>query len=36
MPDTVARGQAAGFAEYLTKPVQMDALHGVVQRLLGP
>ncbi|MFM8766953.1 MAG: PAS domain S-box protein, partial [Rubrivivax sp.] len=34
MPDTVARGQAAGFAEYLTKPVQMDALHEVVQRLL--
>ncbi len=35
MPDTVARGKAAGFAEYLTKPVEMDALHEVVQRLLG-
>jgi len=35
MPDTVARGKSAGFVEYLTKPVQMDALHEVVQRLLG-
>ena len=35
MPDAVARGKSAGFVEYLTKPVQMDALHEVVQRLLG-
>lgn len=34
LPDSVARGLAAGFADYLTKPVQMEALHAVVLRHL--
>ena len=36
LPDTLARGRIAGFADYLTKPVQMSALHEVVGRLINP
>ena len=34
LPDSVARGLAAGFAAYLTKPVQMEALHEAVRQHL--
>ncbi|MFZ9511467.1 MAG: ATP-binding protein, partial [Burkholderiaceae bacterium] len=36
MPETVARGQAAGFCTYLTKPVQMEALHAALRAFLPP
>ena len=35
LPDTVARGQAAGFADYLTKPVEMGALHAAIREALA-
>jgi DNA-binding response OmpR family regulator len=31
----VERGRQAGFADYLTKPVEMGALHAAIQRALG-
>jgi CheY-like chemotaxis protein len=34
MPQTLSRGREAGFDDYLTKPVAMDALHERVMRLL--
>ncbi|MBM4182138.1 MAG: response regulator [Betaproteobacteria bacterium] len=38
MPEEVARGRAAGFDDYLTKPVRVDTLLRVMRRLLeaGP
>ncbi len=35
LPDTVARGKAAGFADYLTKPVEMGALHAAIREALA-
>jgi len=35
LPQTVERGRQAGFTEYLTKPVEMGALHAAIQRALG-
>ena len=35
-PDWVGRAQAAGFAEYLTKPVTLSELAGALARLLTP
>lgn len=34
LPASVERGHAAGFADYLTKPVEMPALHALLERLL--
>jgi CheY-like chemotaxis protein len=34
LPASVERGRAAGFADYLTKPVEMEALHAVLQGLV--
>ncbi len=34
MPDQVARGHAAGFTRYLTKPVDLEELQGVVLQVL--
>jgi CheY-like chemotaxis protein len=36
MPQTLARGQEAGFDAYLTKPVAMEALQERITRLLRP
>jgi CheY-like chemotaxis protein len=35
LPQTVERGRQAGFTDYLTKPVEMGALHAAIQRALG-
>jgi len=35
MPADLARGKAAGFADYLTKPIDMDRLLGVLDRIHG-
>ena len=35
MPDDLAQARAAGFADYLTKPVDMARLLAVVDRLLA-
>lgn len=35
MAKDIARGQTAGFAEYLTKPLDMKRFHAVVDELLG-
>jgi CheY-like chemotaxis protein len=35
MPDSVHRGQAAGFADYLTKPVDLDRLAEAVRAALS-
>jgi len=35
MPDSVHRGQAAGFADYLTKPVELDRLAEAVRAALS-
>ncbi len=35
MPDSIARGLAAGFADYLTKPVDMDQVAAAVHAALG-
>jgi len=34
LPASIERGRAAGFADYLTKPVEMEALHAVLKRLV--
>ena len=34
LPQTVERGRQAGFTDYLTKPVEMGALHAAIQRAL--
>lgn len=34
-PASLERGRQAGFSDYLTKPVQMEALHKVLRRLLS-
>ena len=35
MPEDVTRGKAAGFDDYLTKPVEVDRLLNTLERLLG-
>jgi len=34
LPEQVARGQAAGFASYLTKPIDLSALEGAISKAL--
>lgn len=34
LPASVERGRAAGFTDYLTKPVEMAALHALLERLV--
>ena len=34
LPASIERGLAAGFADYMTKPVEMEALHAVLKRLV--
>jgi CheY-like chemotaxis protein len=34
LPQTVARGRQAGFVDYLTKPVEMAALHAAILKVL--
>jgi CheY-like chemotaxis protein len=34
MPEDIARGKAAGFARYLTKPLRLDALLATLAELL--
>ena len=36
MPADLARGQAAGFVEYLTKPLEVERLMAVVDQLTSP
>jgi len=36
MPDVITRALAAGFAGYVTKPVELDALHGAITSALAP
>ena len=36
MPDSIARGRAAGFDDYLTKPVDLDRLIAAVHTALAP
>jgi CheY-like chemotaxis protein len=36
LPDSVARGRQAGFADYLTKPVDLDRLAAVLRSVLSP
>jgi len=35
LPSSVERGRAAGFVDYLTKPIEMDALHALLRRVLA-
>lgn len=35
MPADLARGRAAGFADYLTKPLQLDSLLALLDRHAG-
>jgi CheY-like chemotaxis protein len=35
MPRDIERGKAAGFADYLTKPLDVKRFHEVIDRLLG-
>ena len=35
LPQTLERGREAGFAAYLTKPVQMGALHAAIREALA-
>jgi CheY-like chemotaxis protein len=35
MPADVERGLAAGFADYLTKPLDLGRLHAVLAQHLG-
>jgi PAS domain S-box-containing protein len=35
LPQSVERGRQAGFTDYLTKPVEMGALHAAIKRALG-
>ena len=35
LPESVERGRQAGFADYLTKPVEMGALHAAIRKALG-
>jgi hypothetical protein len=35
MPDSLLRGRSAGFALYLTKPVDLAALFAGIDRLLS-
>ena len=34
LPESVERGRQAGFADYLTKPVEMGALHAAIRKAL--
>lgn len=36
MPKDLARGKAAGFVEYFTKPLEVDRLLQAIDRILGP
>jgi CheY-like chemotaxis protein len=35
MPNDLARGKAAGFLEYLTKPLDVDKLLRVIDDVIG-
>jgi len=35
MPKDLARGKAAGFADYLTKPIEVERLLAVVDAVLA-
>jgi len=35
MPEDVGAGMAAGFMSYLTKPIDVSELIGLVQKMLG-